>query len=387
MLLTLWGLTATLQGFVTSFGGLVTVRAFLGLFEGPLSPAIVLYLSSFYTRKELSLRIALFNSTVSLAGAFSGLLAAVIENMDGIGGRPGWAWIFILEGLVSVLAGLLGFFIVPSTPSESKFLTELQKELIMRRLEKDRPSLKLVERFTLKEVMRSVTSPHVIIILMMAFMLGTTGHGLGLFLPSIVKELGFSPGKSQLLSVGPFAAGFFVTLISAYWSDCRRSRGIVAAIVSLLAITGLALYLTADDKFVSYGSLYLSHPGISGVTPIVSAWMANNSELYYRRATSVALWYIMFGSGGILGIWSFATKEGPNFRKVATMNLIFSILIIVGCSANIAYLSWRNKLKKLPGVHAKLLEQYAAGSKEGNDGGLGAWMELGDQHPDFVYTL
>lgn len=75
-------------------------------------PGIVLYLSGFYKRSELNLRysaifhmeniywrgisIALFFSAASLSGAFSGLLAAAIENLDGVGGKPGWAWIFIL---------------------------------------------------------------------------------------------------------------------------------------------------------------------------------------------------------------------------------------------------------------------------------------------------
>jgi MFS family permease len=95
-LLTLWGIVVTLQGLVTSYAGLATVRAFLGLVEGPMFPGIVLYLSGFYTREELSLRVALFFSSASLSGAFSGLLAAAIQNMHGIGGKAGWAWIFIL---------------------------------------------------------------------------------------------------------------------------------------------------------------------------------------------------------------------------------------------------------------------------------------------------
>ena len=63
----------------------------------------------------------------------------------------------------------------------------------------------------------------------------------------------------------------------------------------------------------------------------------------------------------------------------------------MGCLANIAYLSWRNKVKKRPGVRAKLLEKYTTVDKEGTsepeDGGLKAWIELGDRHPDFMYTL
>ena len=57
------------------------------------------------------------------------------------------------------------------------------------------------------------------------------------------------------------------------------------------------------------------------------------------------------------------------------------------CLVNVAYLSWRNKVKKRPEVRAKLLEKYMTADKESEDGGLEAWIELGDRHPDFMYTL
>ena len=81
--------------------------------------------------------------------------------------------------------------------------------LIMARLERDRPSIKPADKFSGIEILRSIRSPHVIIICFMFFMNGTCGYGLALFLPSIVSELGFSRNKAQLLSVGPFAGGFF----------------------------------------------------------------------------------------------------------------------------------------------------------------------------------
>jgi len=386
-LLTIWGIMVTLQGLVTSYAGLATVRAFLGMIEGPMFPGIVLYLSGFYTRRELSLRIALFFSSASLSGAFSGLLAAAIELMNGIGGKPGWAWIFILEGLFSMLMGLLGFFLVPATPRHSRFLTEDQKDIIMTRLEKDRPFIQPVDKFTFKEVLRSFASPHVIMVFIMFVMIGTTLYGLALFLPSIVNQLGFSPNKSQLLSVGPFATGFFVTIISAFLSDRYESRGITTALISLIAVAGFALYLSAEHRYTTYGALYLMVPGVYATAPVLSAWMANNSEMHYRRATSVALGFIATNSGGILSTWRYPTNEGPRYRKTTIMNLTFSVLVVLGAFINMAYLSWRNKEKKRPEVREKLLEKYErAGDKEG-DGELRAWMELGDQHPDFVYTL
>ena len=78
----------------------------------------------------------------------------------------------------------------------------------MKRLEKDRPSISSAVKFSLKEVMRSLGSPHVIMLSIMVFMVGMMSYGLAVFLPSIVNQLGFSPNTTQLLSVGPFTAGF-----------------------------------------------------------------------------------------------------------------------------------------------------------------------------------
>jgi len=106
-----------------------------------------------------------------------------------------------------------------------------------------------------------------------------------------------------------------VTLISAYWSDRHQSRGITIVVTSVLAVIGFALYLSkvfcawfrysfpdttcetgAEHIFVSYGALYLVVPGVYATGPVLYAWMANNSEPYYRRATTVALTFISSGS-------------------------------------------------------------------------------------------
>ena len=77
----------------------------------------------------------------------------------------------------------------------------------------DRPFITSAVKFSFKDVLRSVRSPHVILVSTMVFMTGMMGYGLAIFLPSIVSQLGFSPTASQLLSVGPFVAGFIGELL------------------------------------------------------------------------------------------------------------------------------------------------------------------------------
>jgi len=94
--------------------------------------------------------------------------------------------------------------------------------IIIRRLERDRPFVNPVDSFSIKQVIASVTSPQVIILFILYFMGGTNLFGLALFLPSIVNQLGYSANHSQLLSVGPFAAGFVGEFISGLISNRHR---------------------------------------------------------------------------------------------------------------------------------------------------------------------
>ncbi|KAJ3522504.1 hypothetical protein NMY22_g11860 [Coprinellus aureogranulatus] len=390
-ILTAWGLVVTFQGFVSSYAGLAVVRFLLGLLEGPMFPGIVLYLSGgFYTRRELSLRIAYFFSAASthwahiqLSGAFSGLLAAAITNMDGLGGKGGWAWIFILEGLFTVVFGIASFWLVPRTPQQAFLLTQAEKDALKRKIERDRPLMGTKDKFTPKEVLRALLSPQVLILFVAFFIGGAVLYGFALFLPSIVRQLGFSPNRSQLLSVGPFAVGFVVSVFAAWWSDTYNTRGVPLIAISFLAIIGWAMFLGLSNKYALYGALYFMVPGIYGASPVACAWAANNSEPHYRRASSIAIGFIGTNAGGILSTWRFPTNEGPRFTKTVVMMLVFSCLMSVFTGLNMLYLSWQNKRKVL--LRHEILKPYA--TEKEPDGGLRAWVELGDKHPDFKYTL
>src|ERR1700748_3647122 len=87
-----------------------------------------------YCRHEIQFRQALFFSAASIAGAFSGLLAFAISKMDGVGGLAGWRWIFILEGIATVLVAVLAFFVLHDFPETASFLTEEERAFVVYRL-------------------------------------------------------------------------------------------------------------------------------------------------------------------------------------------------------------------------------------------------------------
>ena len=129
-----WGLVMTLMGLVTTYHGLLIARIFLGVAEAGLFPGVAFYLTSSYVREELAFRQGLFFSAASVAGAFSGLLAYAIAKMDGVGGRTGWQWIFILEGILTVLVAFAAYFLLYDFPDTASFLTVEEKAWVVHRL-------------------------------------------------------------------------------------------------------------------------------------------------------------------------------------------------------------------------------------------------------------
>lgn len=121
------------MSFVTNFSGLMASRWFLGVCEAGLFPGIN-YLSCWYKRNEFGVRAAIF-SAAAVSGSFGGLLAAVIQKMDGLRGIHGWAWIFI-EGILTIVVGLASFM-VHDFPDEARFLSKDDRARVLLRLEHD----------------------------------------------------------------------------------------------------------------------------------------------------------------------------------------------------------------------------------------------------------
>ena len=132
---------------VQSYGGLLATRFLLGFAEAGIFPgsmqtprllqtAVLTYLgfyliSFWYKREEAQKRFTFYWCSVLLATAFGGLLASAIANMDGVGGYSNWRWIFILEGLVTIIIGVTAFFTVADFPENSKWLTAAEKQFLL----------------------------------------------------------------------------------------------------------------------------------------------------------------------------------------------------------------------------------------------------------------
>ena len=126
-----FGVVMLAQGFIHNYGGLVTTRFFLGLFEAGIFPGSFYLISFWYRQEESQKRFTLYFCSVILASAFSGLLASAIAKMDGVRGLSNWRWIFILEGLLTAVVGIASFFFVSDFPDEAKWLSDRERRHVL----------------------------------------------------------------------------------------------------------------------------------------------------------------------------------------------------------------------------------------------------------------
>lgn len=126
----------TFTGFVTNAAGLIAMRLVLGGFEAGLFPGIIALLSFIYPRHYIQLRIGIFFSAATIAGAFGGLLAYGLARVE-VDDYNGWRWIFFVEGALTVAVAGLAYWLLVYNVDEAKFLSAEDRKYMSDRLKYD----------------------------------------------------------------------------------------------------------------------------------------------------------------------------------------------------------------------------------------------------------
>ncbi|KAF2167190.1 hypothetical protein M409DRAFT_66224 [Zasmidium cellare ATCC 36951] len=315
-----WGVVMTCQGLVQSYGQLIATRVLLGFFESGFFPAASYLLTTWYCRFEVQTRLAIFFSAASAASAFSGLLAFGIQHMDGAGGYAGWRWIFILEGIFTVVAGSGLYWLPADSPQTASFLKPWEAEAINRRLEQDSGtgsgSIGTDDKFSWK-TFRSAFFEWKIWVAVIVW----GGNCIPLFgftfmAPTIVHDLGYSAANAQLLTVPVYTLGVISTVVFSWLSDRRRTRWIFIVIPYTIAAVGfLGLLAVPQPRFPgsTYALLFFipagKYPGLIGIL----SWIGNNLAPSRKRAIGMGLLISIGNTGGLIGSNIFQEHQAPNY--------------------------------------------------------------------------
>ncbi|KAF2861832.1 MFS general substrate transporter [Piedraia hortae CBS 480.64] len=366
----LFGFATMMQGFVKSYGSLVAVRFFLGLFETGMFPGCFYLIGMWYKRSEAQKRFTFFFGSTTLAGAFGGLIAAGIGKMAGTAGYSGWRWIFILEGLFTVLVACVFFFILPGFPEEAKWLAASEKKYVASRLEEDQGQAALDKKITIKDVLGLFKDFKIYPAALMYMGVIVSSYGYAYFSPTLIRTYGYDPIHTQLFSVPPWASAFIFSMMIAALSDRARMRMPFAISCTVMALTGLAILLKVhDDIHLQYGALFLVICGSFSAMPLVVCWFTMNLGGHHRRSVGTA-WIISVGNiGGIVAVFSFLKTDAPRYITGYSICLAFATLSIISAMAY-GFLCLRENQKRRQGNAAEV-----------------ANVELGDLYDTYRYFL
>ncbi|KAL1960493.1 hypothetical protein VTO42DRAFT_7792 [Malbranchea cinnamomea] len=362
----LWGVVATLMGVIQNYSGFLASRFFLGVTESGLFPGVVFYLSMWYKRNEQHYRVSLFFSAASLAGAFGGILAWGIAHMRGVGGYNGWRWIFILEGLLTIVIAIAAYFFVYNYPATAGFLTSKEREFIQFRLRNDNDATR-DEKFSWENVSKAFKDPKVFLYCLGFHTMSLPLYTLSLFLPTIIKDLGYTAAEAQLLSVPPYAFAFVLVIIVAILSERTHRRAPFIMASSALAVIGYIILLSQNRPGVSYFGTILAAGGIYPATAIVLAWPANNVSGQTKRATANGLQISIGNLGAVLGTQLYRTETSPRYFLGHSFALGYLVANIIVVSVLWRVLKKENEQKEV----------------ERQRRGLGVLAEVGDAEGDF----
>lgn len=357
----------------------------MGLFEAGLFPGAIAYLSKWYTKYELATRLSIFYVASALAGAFSGLLAFALANMDGIGGLEGWRWIFLVEGIVTVVFGAIVPFVLSDTPSQRPtWLSSQDCDYLIRRMvaqnggEEADAAGKHVSFSLLWEV---ISDWQYYPLVFSQWSNSVPSYGLKFTLPQIIKNMGYSSSNAQLLTIPPYVAGAISAVTFGMLSDKFRRRSIFLLVPQSCLIVAYSILTPLAPKISSnigpcFFAIMLAHVGCYPINPGTSAWCSNNSAGSAKRTLAIAYMISLSNVGGIFSSFMFIESEKPAYPTGFGLSLAFAFMgavAVVFLDFNYSRINRKRDRMTAEEISAKYSEEKL--------------IKMGNKSPRFRYTL
>jgi ACS family tartrate transporter-like MFS transporter len=308
-----WGIVSAATLAVQGRWSFYLVRILLGVAEAGFFPGIILYLTYWFPARERARVMAWFMAAIALASVLGNPLSgAIMEYLNGVKGLAGWQWLFLLEGIPSVLLGFVVFYWLTDVPEEADWLAPEERAWLaetMRREEQDRQKQHEADR------LRALMDGRVWLLICLYFTVAVGSNASGAYFPTLIKGQyqDWSPFQIGLLLTLPHLAAIAgMTLISTHSDRTGERRGHVA-FSALLAAAGWSLAALAPSPGLVLAGFCLAQTGMMSMLP--TFWTLPTTFLSGAAAAGgIALINSVANLGGLMGptilgkggLWSMA---------------------------------------------------------------------------------
>ncbi|KAL8656803.1 MAG: hypothetical protein Q9226_002557 [Calogaya cf. arnoldii] len=331
-----WGVISAATAAAESYGGLVAIRFFLGFVEAAYFPGCLFLLSSWYTRKELGFRTAILYSGSLMSGAFSGLITAGITGgMDGKRGLRAWRWLFIIEGVITIVIAFTAYFVLPDFPRTTTWLTEDERQLAIWRLDEDigeddwTGSQNQTFWHGMKLAFQDIKMWNLMVIL---FCFVASGTVTNLF-PTIVGTLGYSNINSLLLTVPPYVLGVITTFLNSWHADRTGERYFHITLPLYFAVIAFIIAAATIKTAPRYLAMMLMIPGVYTGYVVALAWISNTlPRPPAKRAAALAAINAVSNASSIYASYMYPKSAGPGYVAAMCVNCVTAFIAILAAT-------------------------------------------------------
>jgi|SRR5579871_4110878 len=344
-----WGAVSMATAFVQGASSFYVVRFLLGAAEAGFFPGMVLYLTYWFPSETRARYIALFLAAVPLANVVGGPASGYILGITRYWQLSGWQWLFLLEGLPSVLLGFVVLWRMPDRPSKARWLSDGEKASVMGALAMEPP--RLHTRF-----FPMLRDPRVWLLSIPDFGIVLGLYGLNLWLPQMVKEMGFSNVETGFVVAAPYFVSMGVMVLWGMSSDARGERIWHIASASLLGAAGLVGAALLHSHTGVLISLTVAAAGIYAALAVF--WTLPTSFLGGTAAAAgIALINSISNTGGFFGpyIMGWLKQHTGSYSAglgVLSLGLIVAAILVVTIGRTLTFAGRSRALEKFTRIGA-----------------------------------
>lgn len=324
-----WSVVATVQSEMKNYSHYLALRFIVGMCEGGFIPGALFYLSTWYTRKELTFRYTGYFFGNMAAGASSGLIAAgILKNMPGRYGLQGWKWIFIIEGVIGVAYGLIFLLLIPTSstsprpwwsPKSFNMFNEREQYILSQRVIIDDPEkLTSSAHIGFKEIWATFKQPHIWFHFILSLSAMIHPQSFSKYTPLIIRSLGYTQVAANARSSIPAWFAIILIGILTYTSNKFKPRGrSISFLLLWQTIFTIVLRLLPDDtrpitKFCILVMLLM--PG-AGNHILNTSWVLLNAKTPTDRSVALAMMVMAANIAGICGGQVLRDGDRPYYHK------------------------------------------------------------------------